>query len=99
MDEFCEQEITEGHKVFYLPHRSVIRESAETTKLKIVYDASSKPTENSLLSLHSFHEDKILFYYCYYIHYAMITTRNKLIFIPTLLSLHICHEAKTTQLS
>ena len=33
--------------MFYLPHRSVIRESAETTKLGIVYDASSKPAKNS----------------------------------------------------
>ena len=33
--------------MFYLPHRSVIRQSAETTKLGIVYDASSKSTKNS----------------------------------------------------
>ena len=33
--------------MFYLPHRPVIRELAETTKLRIVYDASSKPTKNS----------------------------------------------------
>ena len=26
VDEVCEQEITEGEKVFYLPHRPVIRE-------------------------------------------------------------------------
>ena len=37
-----------------------------------------------------------MFCYCYYVHYAMITTKNKLIFIPTLLSLHNCHENKTT---
>ena len=47
VDEVCEQEITEGEKVFYLPHRPVIRESAETTKVRIVYHASSKPTKNS----------------------------------------------------
>ena len=45
--EICEQEITEGEKVFYLPHRPVIREAVETTKLGIVCDASSKPTRNS----------------------------------------------------
>ena len=33
--------------MFYLPHRPVIRESAEPTKIRIVYDASSKPTKNS----------------------------------------------------
>ena len=47
VDKICEQEVTEGEKMFYLPHRPVIRESAKTTKLRIVYDASSKPTENS----------------------------------------------------
>ena len=47
VDEVCEQEITEGEGVFYLPHRPVIRESAKTTKLRIVYDASPKPTKNS----------------------------------------------------
>ena len=48
VDEVCKQEIAEGEKVFYLPHRPVVRESAETAKLKIVYDASSKPTKNSV---------------------------------------------------
>ena len=32
--------------MFYLPHRPVIRESAEIAKLRIAYDASSKLTEN-----------------------------------------------------
>ena len=43
-DKVCKQEIAEGEKVLYLPHRLVISESAETTKLRITYDASSKPT-------------------------------------------------------
>ena len=47
VDEICKQEVTEGEKVFYLPQRPVIRESAETTKLRIVYDASSKPIKKS----------------------------------------------------
>ena len=33
-------------KEFYLPHKAVIREDAESTKLKAVYDASSKPNMN-----------------------------------------------------
>ena len=47
VDEDCEQEIVEGEKVFYLPHRSGIRISVERTKLRIMYDASSKPVKNS----------------------------------------------------
>ena len=33
--------------MFYLQHRLVIRESAQTTKLRIMYDASSELTKNS----------------------------------------------------
>ena len=33
-------------KEFYLPHKAIIREDAERTKLRIVYDASSKPNMN-----------------------------------------------------
>ena len=47
VDEDCEQEMTEGEKVWYLPHRPVVKESGATTKLRIVYDASSKSTKNS----------------------------------------------------
>ena len=50
------------------------------------------------LSLHNYHEDKILFCCCYYVHCAMITTRNKLIFIPTLPPLHNGHEKNTAAL-
>ena len=35
-----------GGNVNYLPHHAVIRRDAETTKLRIVYDASSKETKN-----------------------------------------------------
>ena len=33
-------------KEFYLPHKAIIREDAERTKLRIVNDASSKPNMN-----------------------------------------------------
>ena len=33
--------------MFYFPLKPAKRESTETTKLRIVYDASSKPTKNS----------------------------------------------------
>ena len=46
LDEVCEQDIAEGENVFHLPHKPVIEESAKTTKLRIVCDASSKPTKN-----------------------------------------------------
>ena len=35
-------------KEFYLPHRPVIQESAETIKIRIVYDASAKPNKDSV---------------------------------------------------
>ena len=56
-DEIIKEQIKEGivEKVdteaqdrdFYLPHKAVIRESAETTKLRIVYDASARENQNS----------------------------------------------------
>ena len=47
VNKVCKQEVTEEEKVFYLPHVPVLRESAETTKLRIVYDTSSKTIKNS----------------------------------------------------
>ena len=48
-----------------------------------------------LRSVHHDSDKKILFCCCYYAHYAMIMTRkNKLFFIPTLLSLCNYHEDK-----
>ena len=32
----------EGRMEFYIPHKSVVRETAESTKLRIVYDASAR---------------------------------------------------------
>ena len=40
------EEIPKGRE-FYLPHKPVVRESAESTKLRIVYDASARGRENS----------------------------------------------------
>ena len=34
-------------KEFYLPHRAVIREKAETTKMRIVYDASARARDSA----------------------------------------------------
>ena len=34
-------------KEFYIPHKPVVKQSAETTKLRIVYDALPKPTKAS----------------------------------------------------
>ena len=39
-------ELEESDKVHYLPHQAVIRRDATTTKLRIVYDASSKESKN-----------------------------------------------------
>ena len=43
--ERAPQEVT--RKEFYLPHRAVIRENAESTKIRVVYDASARPSETS----------------------------------------------------
>ena len=40
------EEIPKGRE-FYIPHKPVVRESAESTKLRIVYDASARASENS----------------------------------------------------
>lgn len=35
--------IPSGEKVFYMPHKPVVRETASTTKVRMVFDASAKP--------------------------------------------------------
>jgi len=32
-----------GERVFYMPHKPVVRESATSTKVRMVFDASAKP--------------------------------------------------------
>ena len=39
-------EVPQGRE-FYIPHKPVVKESAESTKLRIVYDASARASENS----------------------------------------------------
>ena len=36
-----------NERVFYIPHKPVKRETSTTTKLRIVFDASAKPSDES----------------------------------------------------
>ena len=38
-----------GEREFYLPHKPVVREAAENTKMQIVFDASAKAEQTSPL--------------------------------------------------
>ena len=42
LDEVCEKEIAKGEKVFYSPHKPVIKESDEKAKLRIALMLSQK---------------------------------------------------------
>ena len=56
-DEIIQEQLTEGiveraanepnERTFYIPHKPVRKEAAATTKLRIVFDASAKPSEDS----------------------------------------------------
>ena len=55
MQEQIEQGIVEeategltGEHEFYLPHKPIFKETAETTKIRIVFDASSKESQSTL---------------------------------------------------
>eukprot|EP00794_Sanderia_malayensis_P004267 gene4267-biopygen3471 len=41
-------ELESGNKTCYLPHQAVIRKDAETTKVRVVYDASSKEGKHGI---------------------------------------------------
>ena len=36
-----------GGRITYLPHQEIVRKDAETTKVRVVYDASAKPSKNA----------------------------------------------------
>ncbi|KAK3725716.1 hypothetical protein QZH41_006736 [Actinostola sp. cb2023] len=56
-DEIIQEQLDEGiverveedpkEREFYIPHKPVVRETAETNKVRIVFDASAKANENS----------------------------------------------------
>ena len=56
-DEIIQEQLAEGiverveegstEREFYIPHKPVVREKAETTKVRIVFDASAKANEDS----------------------------------------------------
>ena len=48
VEKVRESKTSQKGKEFYLPHRPVIQESAETIKIRIVYDASAKPNKDSV---------------------------------------------------
>ena len=48
IERVSETKTSDKGKELYLPHRSLIPESAETTKIRIIYDASAKPNKDSV---------------------------------------------------
>ena len=48
IEKVSETKTSEKRIKLYQPHRPVTRESAETTKIKIVYDVSAKPNNASV---------------------------------------------------
>ena len=50
IEKVDENEVVEVGKVCYLPHKAVIRENKETTKVRVVFDASAKTPEGPSLN-------------------------------------------------
>ena len=44
-------------KEFYIPHKAVVRESAATTKMRIVYDVSTEILQDATLQLHKWNSN------------------------------------------
>lgn len=53
-------EANESTQVVYLPHHPVIRESSSTTKLRVVFNASSNTSNNTSLNSHLLIGPKLL---------------------------------------
>ena len=48
IEEVPEEVVPEVGKTYYMPHQAVVREDKSTAKLRVVYDASSKSSGESL---------------------------------------------------
>ena len=48
MEKVPDREVKAGKIVNYLPHQAVVRKSAETTKVRMVFDASSKESRRGV---------------------------------------------------
>ena len=48
-DEIIERvpETATGNRIYYMPHKPVVRDSATTTKVRMVFDASARPDSSS----------------------------------------------------
>ena len=73
-------EIADKNKEFYLTHKPVYREDAETTKVRVIYNASAKATKDSLsLSTTAWKQAPCYKIFCGTFLYA--TDLNQLVFV------------------
>ena len=52
MERVLEEELDDSAQIVYLPHHPVLRESSSTTKLRVVFNASSLTSNNTFLNTH-----------------------------------------------